>query len=318
MCGLYAIPSGSPRGALATRADVRCGPDRVAEVHVDHLLRARMCGAVAGFQAFGWDVSVDLGRAQVRVPEKLLHRTEVSATVKQVCRGRMAKRVWTIRSGSGQVSEQGCDKRVNRAGANPPTASTEKGGGLETRRRLRVYAGLARWARGETRSTPFAPPRFICCASEQDHSGLFEVSIKGTSGRCSVGNNPLLRPLANHPEGTAAAVDITDIESHNLRHPERGGIEQLDDRGIPNSGGIIRLRAGREACEEPRHRGGVHHPGQRALHTRRAQSGTGVSRCEATAEHPCRQPSRGCRTPSDSRGRHAPLTDFPQPIPKKF
>src|SRR6218665_2831479 len=113
-----------------------------------YLLRARMRGAVAGFQAFGGDVSVDLGRAQARVPKKLLHCTEVSTTVKQVCRGRVAKRVWAIRPGSGQVSEQGCYKTVDRAGANAPTASTEKGGGLETSRRSRMCAGFVRWASG--------------------------------------------------------------------------------------------------------------------------------------------------------------------------
>ncbi len=56
--------------------------------------------------------------------------------------------------------------------------------------------------------------------------------------RDAEGDGPLLVALAEHPDDVAGLIDVVDIESHQLTHPDTRGVEKFEDRIVTQLLGV--------------------------------------------------------------------------------
>jgi hypothetical protein len=112
----------------AGAASVPGGAARAGDVPARPPSGAGMRHGVALLEPLGGDVGVDLGRAEARVAEHLLHGPQIRAPVEQVCRGGVPEGVRTCRSTARHSLEQALDHAVDGAGPEACTAGAEEEG----------------------------------------------------------------------------------------------------------------------------------------------------------------------------------------------
>ena len=91
-CGRRDCESGRHRAGSRRRSALSGGHERIRSV-VGLAARARMGLVVYLGQVLEVKVGIDLGRADVGVPQQLLHRPDVLAALQEMRRERVAKRV---------------------------------------------------------------------------------------------------------------------------------------------------------------------------------------------------------------------------------
>src|SRR5262249_32335552 len=156
---------------------------------------ARVGGVVHAHELVGAHVGVALRRRQAAVAEELLDHAEIGAGVEQMRRERVAQRVRAHAPADPGRGGARPHDRVQRAHAEPPAA------------RVREQRAPA----------PAAP---------------LEIGGERAGGPAAVRHDPLLLALAEHADRLLRAVDVIEVEPGELRHPEPGGIEQLEHRGV--------------------------------------------------------------------------------------
>jgi hypothetical protein len=140
-------------------------------------------------QAAAVDVAVELRRRKRAVPEELLDRAQIRATLEQMRRERMP-----------QAVRMGKDA-AKRRGVQAPTACREEHGVLRTA--CELGASLVQIPR-------------------EDMRRLFAQR-----------DDPLFPTFATDMELLAVEVDVCELEPDGLRASKPGGIDQLDERPIP-------------------------------------------------------------------------------------
>ena len=63
--------------------------------------------------------------------------------------------------------------------------------------------------------------------------------VEGVLGGQPVGNGPLLASLAQHPEHPPPRVEVVDVETAQLAHPDAGRVERLQDRHIARRDRVV-------------------------------------------------------------------------------
>ena len=172
-------------------------------------------------------MGVDLGRAQIRVPEHLLYRAQVSASFEEVRGEGMAE----------EVRVHACRIETRFRGQAP---EDEEGAGPGQRAALRVEEKL----------------RAVPAVEERPAPG--EVAAHSLDAFSSKRDDPLLVSLAEAPHDAVVQVDPAPVEPDRLADPEPGSVEELDERPVaegPWSRPVRRLDqtldlAGRERAGE--------------------------------------------------------------------
>jgi hypothetical protein len=147
------------------------------------------------------NMGVDLGCAQVRVAEHLLHRAQVRAPLEEV-------------RGEGMAEEMGVHPGRIEPRLRGQAPEDEEGAGPGQRAALRVEEKLRAVSAIQERPSPGEVPahRLDPFAPERD--------------------DPLLVPLAEAPNDAAVQVDPATVESHGFADPEPGPIEELDEGAV--------------------------------------------------------------------------------------
>ena len=186
-------------------------------------------------------------------------------------------------------------------------------------------------------------------AQEQGRTGILAGERGATcrapcvdgSGRGGAERHPPhLSALAQHRDEARRPIDVIEVEAHELRHPQPGGVQQLEQRGIAEVHRARRrirrfsrpTRVGRRrrpACtrgvrpaissvQDPRRVLLLEHSGKTRSLLRRAETGRGVlldpPRSEALAEEPpygCDPPCGRRRGRPGARHRQHPLPQIP-------
>ena len=174
---------------------------------------ARMRRAVHRGEALSTHVRVNLSRAEARVPQYLLHRTQIGTAVEQVRRRRVPQRVRARWPRAWQFGEQTGDEAVHGAGREATTA-----GAQQQRRRVASQCGSTALEIGPKRPLRGQPER---------HDALF-------------------RPLAQHTHDAPLVIDVVDVEPHELAHTQGARVEQLDRHAVTQSARGITRGAGVE------------------------------------------------------------------------
>ena len=73
----------------------------------------------------------------------------------------------------------------------------------------------------------------------QRRTPLLQPGTQGRRGWHSKGDHPLPIPLAHHPQGAADHVDVTDVETGQLPHPDARGVQDFKNRDIPKPQGRL-------------------------------------------------------------------------------
>jgi hypothetical protein len=183
--------------AVANRRSVR---HRATPERLGGRSGSRMRPGVGLAQPFDRDMRVDLGAGEAGMAEKLLDRTQIGTAVEQV-RGRGVPQPVRseIRCASGlrllmNDSPDGSDVDPTAPGAEQQGRSA---------------------ACGPQHATRFAEP-----------------TIKRLAGRCAERDRALLGSFAEDPYQPTGLVDVIEVESYQLGHPDAGGVEHLDDQGV--------------------------------------------------------------------------------------
>ena len=160
-------------------------------------------------QPFGRHVGVDLGGRQARVAEQFLDAAQVGAALEQVGRRRVAQPVRAEfgRPGRPLRSRRCTTDRTARGSIRPP-------------RRPRNSAAPDRGP---------ASAGSTCCPARPPAPGR----RAGRTAQC-VPWRPCRTPAA--PDG---AVDVGQVQSGQLGHPDPGGVEQLEHRPVAQSDGPL-------------------------------------------------------------------------------
>jgi hypothetical protein len=174
-------------------------------------------------------MGVDLGRAQVRVTEHLLHRAQVRASFEEV-------------RGEGMAEKMGVHTCRIETRFRGEATEDEEGAGPGQGAALRVEEKL----------------RAVPAIEERPAPG--EVSAHGLDAFASERDDPLLVSLAEAPHDAVVQVDPAAVEPDGLADPEPGSVEELDEGPVaecPRSRPISRLDqaldlAGRERAGEAR------------------------------------------------------------------
>lgn len=146
-------------------------------------------------------VGVDLGRAEVAVPEEKLHHAQVGPSVDQVGGKRVTENV-------------GTDPRLEPhasgvAAKNRPDPLTGQG----------PSAGVHEKPRGFARA-------------EKERTGGREVALEPAPGLLAHRNDAFLAALAANPENTLAGAVGGGSEIHQFAHTKTAGVEQLEERPV--------------------------------------------------------------------------------------
>jgi hypothetical protein len=147
------------------------------------------------------NMGIDLGGAQVRVAEHLLHRAQVRAPLEEM-------------RGEGMAEEVGmhpCRIETRFRGQAP---EDEEGAGTGQPAALRVEEEL----------------RAVPAIEERPAPG--EVAAHGLDAFASERDDPLLVSLAEAPNDAVVQVDPAAVEPHRLADPEPGSVEELDQGAV--------------------------------------------------------------------------------------
>ena len=217
-------------------------------------------------------MGVDLGRGDVRVAEQLLHRPQVPARLEEMARERVTQGVRVDHRAEPQLAgpplHHALDTARPEALAPAPHEHRRLGGGDQ---------GPAR----------FEPPR------------------QRLAGEAPHGHDPLLASLAHHVDRPLPEVQPLQVEPHQLGETQPRGIEQLEDRPVPNGQRVAAGGRLDEAC----HLVGVERLGQAARGLRGSHPHRGVAPCGALADQePIEGPDRR-QGPLDARAAR------PVPVP---
>jgi hypothetical protein len=175
-------------------------------------------------------VSVDLSRAYIRVPEKLLDRSQIGTSFQEMSREGVPKGMWM----------QQLPVREWKPGQDPSyiTRSETPPSGVHEQRVERFF--------------------------HQCRPPITEVFRHGSARRIAERQTADFRTFAEYGHGPAFHVDVTDIETTALAHAKPGAIEQLEHGEVPpRSWPRVRIAGQRrrrpEQCVGV---GGARHPGQ--------------------------------------------------------
>src|SRR5580693_10426877 len=70
------------------------------------------------------------------------------------------------------------------------------------------------------------------CWRGQFRPSVTEPTLHGTLRRYTERDGALLVALAEYPQHTPTALDVVDVESAELAHPNSGGVQQLHYRAV--------------------------------------------------------------------------------------
>jgi len=174
-------------------------------------------------------MGVDLGGAQVRVAEHLLHRAQVRSALEEV-------------RGEGVAEEVGMHPCGIQTRFRCQAPEDEEGAGPGQRAALRVEEEL----------------RAVPAIEERPAPG--EVAAHGLYAFASERDDPLLVTLAEAANNAVVQVDPAAVEPHRLADAEPGPVKELDEGAVaehPRSRAVGRLDealdlAGRERAGEAR------------------------------------------------------------------
>src|SRR5262245_2357526 len=203
---------------------------------------SRVRAVIGVHQAAQVDVRVALRRRQARVAEQLLDGAQVGA-------------------GPEQVRGEGVAERVRRR-------ARRRAGGGDVARHQPVDAA---W-----REAPAGAIAEHSAAGYAEPGGRARraIALERAERRTSHRHDPFLAPLAEDAHRTALDVEAFPVESGELRHPQPGRVEQLED-------GAMAPRAQRSVprhAEEPVDVVEAQMRGQRPAHFRRRDTGGGIVR----------------------------------------
>src|SRR5262249_10329171 len=153
---------------------------------------------VNAFQSLARHVSVDLGCAHIRVSQELLNRSQIGTSFEEMSRKRVSERVGMQCAAVGHGKTRQYPARVTRS-ETPPARGHEQRG-----RRL-----------------------------------VHQVTPPGTDivryrGGCWIADRHAsdLRTLAEHGDEVMSEIEVVDVETAALAHPEARAVEQLEHREI--------------------------------------------------------------------------------------
>ena len=166
-----------------------------------------VCGVHGGPHAFPADVRIDLGRLQVGMAQQLLYRTQIGPTVEQV-----GGETVTERMGMGENGRAAIDDAPNVAGGQPLATGVAE--------QLRPAAG------GQVGRTV------------ADELGLGACDVCPECRHRSVPDRhqALLGALAQDAGQAALKVEIAQVDAAQLRHPQPGAVQQLEDGVVAGRG----------------------------------------------------------------------------------
>lgn len=152
-------------------------------------------------QALDGDMGVHLRRGQARVPEQLLDRAQVRATLEHMRRRRVTQPVRPEVGHALRLGKDAMNDAAHRARVDALPALAQEDGGA---------AALVRefWA------TVRAP------------------IVERARRRDSVRHDPLPPALAEDAQRAPARVEVVDVKPAELRDADAGGVEEFDDRPI--------------------------------------------------------------------------------------
>lgn len=158
---------------------------------------------------------VQLRGSEARVPEQFLYGPEIRAAVQQVGRGTVPERVRPGRAASRLVREERRDHAVHASRSKAVSSSAEE-----------ERADRPGWGGG---------------VSEKGRPARRDPTLQRIRRRLPERHDALLAPLAEHADRSPVCVHIVDVDSYQLTHPESGGVEEFDDRGIAQDQGLRSL-----------------------------------------------------------------------------
>ena len=147
------------------------------------------------------DMRVALGRAEIGVPEHLLHGTQVGAALEEVRRERVSE-------------EMGVDATGLEAGALGQLAQDEKGPGARQRATASVQEELR----------PVAPVEVGATECE--------IATNRLGRRPPERYEPLLPPLADDADDPFLKRDAALLEARGLGDSQAGSVQELDERAV--------------------------------------------------------------------------------------
>src|SRR5262245_22973364 len=165
--------------------------------------RVRVAAEVDVSAAAVRDVCVELGRAEVGVPEHLLDAAEVGAALEQVCRERVPQQVRV-------------DAFRLEARALGETPQDEERACARERAALRV-------------EEQFGPVALV-----EVRAAVRQVTPQRLDGMAADGHHALFAALAGAAYEALLEIDASSVEPDGLAHPEAGAVEQLDEGAIPH------------------------------------------------------------------------------------
>ena len=127
----------------------------------------------------------------------------------------------------------------------------------------------------------------------QPGARLVEIAPHPVERHLIEGNDPLLRALAKERNLAPAKVHRPNVEARNLGDAGTGGVEQLQERSVPHTRGIVRVAGGKEL---PYVLVG-HGLGEASGPFGRGERGRGVHRADSLSEHPPIEVANGRETP---------------------
>ena len=214
----------------ARRGSGRRGLAGPAGSRAAHGLGAGVGLAVARLQPLGGDVGVDLRGRGRGVAEDLLHAAQVGAALEQVRGGGVPDRVRA---------------RVPRRGRRGPAGLPRLGGRSRAWTMRRAVRGSSRPPRAPRKSA--APLRSLARTGRPASSQRASARIAGSP----TGTTRSLPPLPRTRTVRRSWSRPADVELAQLADPDRGRVEQLEDRGVAHGQGRRGALAGRRTRAAP-------------------------------------------------------------------
>lgn len=150
------------------------------------------------------DVGVDLCGRERRVPQHLLHHPQVGASLKQMCRRRVTETVRTEVGSPGHVNQPTVHESADSTLVDSPSPGPDEERGPAPR--LSEFSS--------TRAEPMG---------------------QRPSGWRTERNHALLAAFAEHPHDASLLIEVVDVKTDKLPHPDTAGIEELEDGRVANS-----------------------------------------------------------------------------------